>query len=94
MKQAEDDEVRELALKLVGVCARERGDLNHGQLYLALALCMIDVVRSCSCPRCRDRILRHVRVRLPKELNKGAGYARDKYLGACWKEYAKCENRK
>jgi hypothetical protein len=78
----DDDAVRELALKLVAVCARERGDLNWSQLYLALALCMIEIVRSCSCSRCRERVMRHLRLRLVKELANAGEYARDKYFRA------------
>jgi hypothetical protein len=80
---ASDDEVRELALRIVALCAdsKRKHGLNFGQLYYALALAICDVVRSCDCARCRERVLRHVRVRLPKELNKAWAYAKDKYLG-------------
>ena len=77
-----DDAIKELALKLSAVIARERNDLNWAQLYLALALCILDVMRSCDCPRCRERVMRHVRLRLPKELAEASEYAKDKYFGA------------
>jgi hypothetical protein len=75
--------IRELALKLSGVCAiaRREHELSFGQLYHALSLAMRDVVRSCDCSDCRKRVLRHVRTQLPKEVGTAAEEAIDKYLG-------------
>jgi hypothetical protein len=78
---ASDDEVRELALKLSALCARERGTLTSAQLYLALARCIRDIVRSCNCPRCHERILRHAKFKLLKELRGASEYSVEKYAG-------------
>src|SRR6516225_11070397 len=80
MPNEDADAIRELALKLCGVCAQAKNehDLCWSQLYFGLSLAMRAVMRSCDCVECRRHILRHVRKELPSDLRDAVAYSKDK----------------
>jgi hypothetical protein len=73
---------KELALRLEAVCAdaRRKHDLRWDEVFRALSLAMLSVMRSCDCADCRKSVFRRVK-RLPKHLAEARAYAVEKYAG-------------
>jgi hypothetical protein len=80
------DAVKELSLKLSGVCAGARKELNWEQVYEAVTFTLADTLRSCDCGDCRREALRHADRFLLKELRNAAIEGADRYprrVGQC-----------
>jgi hypothetical protein len=72
---------KELALRLEAVCAdARRKGFRWDEVFRALSLAMLSVMRSCDCQECRKSVFRRVK-KLPKHLAEARAYAVEKYAG-------------